>query len=112
MTFLHGETVVRVRPAGRDRFGNPAGEPSRRDIPGCGVAFTGSSETTSGGRLSVTTNATLYAPYGTDLVASDRVEVRGVLYEVAGDPSPWANPLSGVEHGLEVRLVVVEEGAA
>jgi hypothetical protein len=47
------------------------------------------------------THMRLYAPAGTDLVATDRVEYGGVTWEVDGEPFHWAdpwNPTSGDDH--------------
>ncbi len=42
----------------------------------------------------------LYAPPGTQLLATDGVEAYGVLYEVFGDPQPWANRRGQPDHVL------------
>jgi hypothetical protein len=113
VNFPYGETVVRIRSAGRDQFGDPTG-PAVPDlsIPGCAVAPRQAGEQIGQGRIAVTSGLTLYVPPGPDILPSDRIEVRGVVYEVEGEPAEWRSPFTGWEPGREVQLTRVEEGAA
>src|SRR5690606_26282497 len=81
-------------------------------IPGCGVAPRQAGEQIGAGRIAVTSGVTLYVPPGADVLPSDRFEVRGVEYEVDGEPAVWRSPFTGWEPGREVVLTRVEEGAA
>jgi len=105
------ETVTRLRAAeaGTDRRGNAEpGEPTRLDIDGCAVAPRGQGENRTEGRQAVTSGWTVYAPTGADVLATDQVEVRGVVYEVDGEPADWRSPFSGRRPGLVFDVVRVE----
>lgn len=102
---MNNATVVRIRPPGRDEYGDPLSADSEEDdIPDCVVSPRLSTEVTAPGRQGVVVGLTLYAPYGTDLVHTDQVKVDGVLYELDGEPGPWKSPFSGWEAGVEVAL--------
>lgn len=109
MRFPHGETitVIRATTTGTDDYGNAIegwDTATETTIPGCAVALR--SEPESGGYDSpaVLVGITVYAPAGTDIRHTDRVRVRGVLYEVDGIPGDWMNPFTGWNPGLEVAL--------
>lgn len=99
--------VLRVRetPGGTDNYGDPIeGTTETVTLTGCGVAPRSSDDITDRGRQGVIVGLTLYAPHGTDLRYSDRIEVDGVLYEVDGEAGSWKSPLSSWEAGIEVAL--------
>ena len=107
--FAHGETVTRLRAAVVvDPYSTEAGEdwsnPSSLAISGCAFDPGGTGEAIDLARRVITTQPTLYAPAGSDIVASDRLVVRGVTYGVDGDPSDWRNPFTGWQPGLAVAL--------
>lgn len=115
MIFPYGETVTRIRvtPGGRDPYGDPIGDVEEHvDITGCAVAPRQAGEQIGAGRIAVTSGLTVYVPPGADVLPSDRIEVRGVVYEVEGEPAEWRSPFTGWEPGREVQLIRVEEGAA
>lgn len=88
------ETVVIVRPPGKDKFGDPLpGEPARIPVQGCLFAPGPSVENLAGANQ-VEADGTVYAPPGTDVRPTDQVLVRGDLYEVDGKPRDWGT--SGV----------------
>lgn len=100
----NGETVTVIRPGPptQDEYGNDVpGTPTETDIPGCGIApregAGGGSEILQAQQVrdTVITGLTLYAPYGTDLRATDRVRVGGAVYEVQGQPGAFASPFTG-----------------
>lgn len=101
------ETVTRIRPGaqtGTDAFGQPIYGPDvETDIPGALVAPGGSTEIlTEAGRVPVVTPAALYfRDTWPDIVSTDRLRVRGVVYEVAGKPAEWRSDGPG---GLVVEL--------
>ena len=106
----HGETVTIVRnstPA-RDENGDwVTGVETRIDVSGCGVApRTGATdgEVDARGRQGVIIGLSLYAPPGTELLVTYRVEARGALFEVEGEPGQWWNPFLGAHVGVEVAL--------
>ncbi|MEV4670975.1 hypothetical protein AB0K34_04910 [Actinomadura sp. NPDC049382] len=115
MNFPHGETVVRIRvtPGGRDPYGDPIGDvETRTDVTGCAVAPRQAGEQIGQGRIAATSGVTIYVPPDTDVLPSDRFEVRGAVWEVDGEPAVWRSPFTGWEPGREVQLTRVEEGAA
>lgn len=83
------ETVTVLRGTGRDSFGDPvAGATTEHAVTG--VLFApGPSTEVSFGQNRVDADATLYGPPGMDIVATDRVRVRGKVYSVIGDPQDW-----------------------
>lgn len=103
--------IVRVRstPGGVDEYGDPVpGVESRTTLTGAFVAPRTDpgqdSEITNRGRAGVIVGLMLFAPYETDLVYTDRIEVDGVLYEIDGEPGKWRNPFSGWEAGIQAAL--------
>lgn len=109
-----GETVTRIRPGaqtGTDAFGQPVyGSDAETDIDGAMFAPGGSSEPVEVGREAVVTAPTLYFR-GTwpDIVATDRIRVRGVEFAVDGKPADWRDPFgTGGPGGLVVTLKAVE----
>lgn len=94
------ETVIRVRPPGKDRFGDPSGQ-STPDLPIHGCMFApGSSTEVQQSTNQVSTTGVVYAPVGSDVVPTDQLRIRGALYEVDGKPQQW--PPVGVV--INVRL--------
>jgi hypothetical protein len=90
--FIAGdvETVTRLRPPARDPFGDQVGGLAELDVAGCLVAPGGSAEIGEGeGARQVDTDATVYAPPGTAVASTDRMRVRGLVYEVIGVPQQW-----------------------
>lgn len=103
--ILGTDTVTRLRGRTRDNFGNLAGTDVPAPISGCSVQPLGGSEQTATGQ-SAETNMTLYAPAGTDLLATDRVSYDGRTYAVNGPPKNW--PAStGLPH-VEAELLLTE----
>ena len=98
-------TAVRIRPPGVDEYGDPVDDDADRlTIEGASVAPRSTSDITERGRFGVIVGLSLFAPYGTDIVHGDQVEVDGVLYEVDGDAGPWKSPFTQWEAGIEVAL--------
>lgn len=84
------ETVTVIRPAGRDAFGDETGDPAEFTVPGCLFA-PGPSQEPAFLALQVITDGTVYAPPGTEVVPTDRINVRGDLYTVVGHPQVWGS---------------------
>ena len=102
------ETVTRIRagaPTGTDAFGQPIPGPDvETAIEGALFAPGASSEPVEVGREAVVSSPTLYFRGARpDLVRTDRVRVRGLVYELDGDPADWRNGDSPVG-GLVVTL--------
>lgn len=113
--LAHGDTVTIVRPGaptGEDAYGNDIpGPPTEITVVGCGVAprdgtGTAGNEITDA-RDTVISGLTLFAPHGTDIRATDRVRVGGVLYEVEGLPGSFRSPLTGSHGPVVVSLELV-----
>ncbi|MEU1761304.1 hypothetical protein [Micromonospora sp. NPDC005652] len=95
------EAVVRLRPPQRDEYGDPVpGSGGELVIANCLFAPGPSAEMLNGA-TQVDTDGTVYAPPGADVLATDRLRIRGEIYEVSGRPRHWGN--AGVE--IVVKLV-------
>ena len=108
--MLHGETVTRLRgtPVVDPYSGQPTGlawvTPAELAIPGVGVEPRPSGEPVADARNATTSGFTLYGiPAGTDITPADRMRVRGVVYDVDGDPATWRNPYTGWAPGYVVQ---------
>ncbi|MFJ9313797.1 hypothetical protein ACIRN4_06350 [Pimelobacter simplex] len=108
--FAFGETVTRLRGTPvTDPYSIEATDldwtsPDALPIPGCGFAPSGSAEPLEQGRNAVITTPTVYAPAGADVLAHDRLIVRGRTWQVKGDPADWRHPMTGWTPGLVIQL--------
>ncbi|WP_328336729.1 hypothetical protein [Streptomyces violaceus] len=109
----HGDTVTIVRPgpSTEDEYGNDIpGPPEEITVPGCAIAPRGaaavSAELTDA-RDTVITGLTLYAPYGTEIRATDRIRIDGQLYEVEGLPGSFRSPFTGSTGPVVAALELV-----
>lgn len=109
-----GETVTRIR-AGEstttDRYGNPIPGPDvETPLDRAGFDPGGSREPVEVGRTATVTNPKVYfRDYAPDVVSTDRLRVRGVVYQVKGRPAEWRDPHAGnVVRGLVVELELAE----
>jgi hypothetical protein len=114
VNFAHGEMIERLRaPLVSDPY---SGQPTTRDwanatsatLEGFALDPGGSQETRTVSREQITTTPTLYGPYGADLVAADRVVVRGVTWEISGNAADWRSPFTGWTPGSVWPLTRVE----
>jgi hypothetical protein len=104
-----GETITILRPGAptQDDYGNDVpGADEENDVPGCAV-WPRSSDEDNRSRQQVTQGLNVVAPYGTDIRPADRVQVRGLVYTVDGEPGSWRSPLTGTEGGVQVSLTRV-----
>jgi len=106
------ETVTRVRAGastGTDAFGQPIpGADVELDIDGALFAPGGTSEPIEAGRAAVISEPTLYFRAARpDIVHTDHMRVRGVLYGVDGVPPDW-NWGDSTGGGLVVALTRTE----
>lgn len=97
-------TIVRVSEGTVDEWGDPVGGVEERFVvPGCAVAPLKQGENATADGAVLLDGFTVYMPVGTDVLASDLVEVRGGTYHVDGVPGVWVNPYSsGYPGGVEV----------
>ena len=99
------DTVVRCRPGGVDRFGDKGAE-VRTEMAGAFAPASSSEDLVTRGDT-VTTTATLYLPYGSDVVATDVIEISGRRWHVDGEPAQWSSPLTGRRAVCSVPLKAV-----
>lgn len=110
----HGDTVTIVRPGAptRDSYGNYVpGPPTEIAVPGCGVAprdgTSASNNELTDARDTVITGLTVYASYGTDVRATDKMRVGGDLYDVVGLPGSFRSPFTASTGPVVVALELV-----
>lgn len=105
MSFAFPETasIVTLAVTGTDGDGNDVRTPV--EIPTTGAfAPEGSTELIQG-QVMVIANPTFYLAAGAPTpAATDRLRVRGVLYDIDGEPREYHNPFTGNEPGPVLRL--------
>lgn len=97
----HQDTIAILR-AGLvdDGYGNQVPDwstPTSTSVPGCRLQPEQAGEYVLD-REAVVTRWRLFAPDGTDLRATDRVEHAGEVYEVEGEPERWPSPTGRLAH--------------
>ena len=108
MSVLAVQTVTVVRaPLAANRYGGQIRDwanATRTDVEGVSVQPGPSTEDVRDRELLVGT-WTLYGPRGRDidLLATDRVQVDGMVLQVDGDPNRWPAPGGGIHH-VEAKL--------
>jgi hypothetical protein len=89
-------TVTRVRYGAVDAYGDPSdADPDRAVIAGAFTAPRTSGDVNDRGRLGVVVGLDLFTPHGSDVTATDGIDVDGVVYRIVGDVTPWVDPLTG-----------------
>lgn len=105
-------TILRPGPASEDIYGNDVpGAPTEIPVAGCAVAprdgtGAGANEITDA-RDTVIAGLIVYAPYGTDIRATDRIRVGEAVYEVDGQPGSFRSPFSGSTGPVVAALKLV-----
>lgn len=104
------ETITRQRPATvTDRYTNVLEDwstPAVTTLTARGVEPVSSSEDNDG-RQAVITSYRVYLDSGADVLAGDRVVMRGTTYQVDGDPADWRAPWGSSVGGVVVALKVM-----
>lgn len=105
---MRPETVTIVR-ATKNGYGDTTATVDT-DVPGTivtpdGTGLSKKAETQSYSDDVSTERLRIFVPPGTDLLASDRVLVRGQLFEVNGEPQTLRSPLSGHDFGYEASVI-------
>lgn len=98
-------TATVIRAGGRDRFGDPL-PASEHTVDGCTFFPRRAGEQTredNHGASTVIVGAVLFAPVDADIVATDRIRLDGVVYDVEGEPGKW-DDARGDLSVLEVAL--------
>jgi hypothetical protein len=93
--------------AGQDEYGNETYAFTEVQVGPCSVQQGHSGEVTAYTDR-VTTDITVYVPYGTDVGYLDVVIVDNVEYEVTGDPAVWLSPFSGRSAPIRVEGQLVK----
>lgn len=102
------EIIVVHRPSTeRDRFGQAAGFLPDRPVRGCVIVPRTSSEDASQRTDQTIIGVTVYAPGGTDIVATDQITARGVRWQVDGMPGDYRSA-GGQRKAVAVNLRRVE----
>lgn len=101
------ETVTVIRPAGRDENGDPTGVPVEHDLENCIVWPRTTSEDNDRGIVPIS-GYNIWAPAGSDVLATDQIRVRDEVNQVEGVPADHRK-LSGRRWGV---LVVTERVGA
>lgn len=108
MIFAYGETAVILRaPLVDASYGNETRDwdsATRTDSPGWGFAPRGGDERSEPDMPVVIAGLTGYGPPDAEVLPTDRLEVRGDVYEVVGEVGVWRSPFTGWEPGVEVAL--------
>ena len=109
--ITHGESITVLRRSGRDKHGDTSLDSSHQ-VHGVGIFYGDSSTLLPGanssqvdGRHAVENNVTLFCRKGSDILASDKIELPdGSVLKVFGRPQPFSSPLSGWAPGVVVQL--------
>lgn len=104
--MVGNQTLTRVRSGGRDKHGDPTGSPAELAILGCVVwpqTALSSAEKTAGQDTVIVGYAALLPP-GTDILPTDQMRWRGLLFDVTGEPAIYTTPFTSTDPGVEVSL--------
>lgn len=106
--FPYSQTITLLRRvlAEPDEYGNDTYTDVPVQVPYCVVQPASSSEATQFTEQ-VSTDITVFMPYGTEVSALDGLIINGVKYEIAGIPQQWLSPFSGHTSPLQVRASLV-----
>lgn len=100
--FAAGETITVYRVT-ENQYGDKTLGVSH-DVDGCAIWPTTGKETITGGEDTVVFGLTILAPTDCDVLSSDRILVRGITYDVNGEPALHRSPLTGKSSGIEIQL--------
>ena len=73
------------------------------DVDGC-VVWPSTTTEVTGTQDTVTWDWVVLMPPESDVLATDKVTVRDITYDVVGEPSLYKSPLTGMQSGIEVRI--------
>lgn len=106
MRFHYGSTITVLRdtPGALSADGDKTVTTTRTDIAGCAVAPVKSTETIVLGRDGLAIDLTVFAPYGSDILFTDRIEIAGIPYAIDGTPFNWQSVFTGKKFGMEIHL--------
>lgn len=111
MRFPNGETVYVLRarrvldPYSGEEELLDWSDPERTAYDDCAVAPRVTDEPAKPGEAPVLTEGTVYSPHlDMDVTARDRLEIRGVVWDIDGEPFVWRNPISGWAPGVQINF--------
>lgn len=102
---MGGELVVvlhRIALPEPDRYGNTLYRTQEIPVEGAAVRILGSDERPDAGGTSLTDNLEVILPPGSPVGSNDRLRVRGLVYEVDGNPETERDPMTGGTGGIRV----------
>lgn len=95
-------TVTIVRSGPCDKYGDPSTDaPVRTTVTGCRIAPNDGADIAERGEPGTVDDVTVYMPSGVDIVATDGIEIDGVVWRISGSPRIWAGTRTG---GILVRV--------
>ena len=105
----YGETItIRQRVvSGQDEYGNDTLSFVEVQVGPCSIQQ-GQSGEVRAYTDRVTTDITVFVPYGTDVGFLDVIIVDGVEYEVLGDPAHWVSTFSGRTAPIRISGQIVK----
>lgn len=105
MNFDYPISIVVERQLYDEWTGDPVGEPTPHTIDDCAVAPRTGGETNNLG-TAVIVGLSLFAPYASDIVSTDRIYLPGdpQAWEVDGEPGNWRSPFTDWRPGCQVAL--------
>ena len=100
------ETIYRLRPGTKTERGSTIfdwSNPNRLRIDGCSVQPSATTTSMDGRVLGVSESFTAYLPEHADVKAGDRIEYRGEVYTIMGEPKHWkgVRNLSNIQLNLQ-----------
>jgi len=114
MRHVHGEEVSRLRatpildPYSQEMTGLDWSEVVELVIPRCAVDDSKTREINDTNRTAVVTDFVIWPDEQYDVIATDRLVVRGLECTIVGRPSTPHNPFTGGEPGMEIFANVGE----
>lgn len=102
LPLSHGGITITVQRATFSRF-NDATYADHHTIPGC-IEYPQESTEVD---MAVTDARIVLVPHASDILATDRIRLGGLDYQVQGLPKDWTDPFTGWEPGMQVSLVRV-----
>lgn len=99
-------TVLRRVLAEPNEYGNDTYTDVPVQVQGCVVQPSGTNEVVQF-TDQVSSDLTVFMPYGTDIGPLDGLVINGVTYEIQGIPQRWRSPFSGHTSPIQIRASVV-----
>ncbi len=99
----YGETIrILYRTTARDAAGAARYSWAPQEVPGAGVRMLSSSEAAVGSAEAVSDTVEVILPPGTPISTKDRLQVRGLLYDVDGTPTEVTSSQTTARPGVRV----------